>query len=608
MAFYCINYTTGVNTPSGGTPAAPWQTIAYAETQINGGLGPQVGDEFRIQDDAVKTLLGTARINTLNTLGNASFAPNTVLVAGDIIMIGDSQFPCWIASVTSTTIVAGTGSSNPMWTGIDQGVDTPIFKITGSVDVVTTSGAAFLDSINFASAFAFTPGANNIIISGGWDATFLAKTTFGRTHFKRTGSFNTTAVNQTGSVFRLGSMYGYQFKDLVYNRLFFANSSSTTVPHAAMNFDNIVMCGTLNPMGGLGVNTATNVFTNTWNNCYFNVGTSRSFFGLATTGQSIVINNPTLVYDSGWNSAPMSSFDNLNGRTDGTFAKFLRISCTGTIYFENYFTGEANPQFQISAGTTRVMNQVSNYLFLKTGTVFFSKSGSGFGADFIVDYQLNVTTQLMNLLTTPFDFGSQSSSLTLTVPGFTNSLNALSNRQIFSAGTRGINVGPKGGMVTWIDTVNNKTYQIENYSASRINTTEHVTGTNCIEWKSGSVNKAGTERLILNGVNIKDGQTVQVTVSMKSPTATTTPDLRLVMATGLNAVLQVTSLSQEFAGIFTKTSGNISTTYTDIVYTVTTPVLATLAGSRTAVIALSLTGPNLPAHDYFIDKITTNIA
>ena len=59
MAYYCINYLTGSDVTGDGTSAAPWQTVGYASTQINGGAGYLAGDEMRIAGSTKSASLGT---------------------------------------------------------------------------------------------------------------------------------------------------------------------------------------------------------------------------------------------------------------------------------------------------------------------------------------------------------------------------------------------------------------------------------------------------------------------------------------------------------------------------------------------------------------------
>ena len=246
MAFYCIDYTNGSNTTGDGTPANPWQTVAHAETLINGGAGYNSGDEIRVAGSTIaSTPVGTCQYSSYSTstgmkVNTATDLTGTLSI-GDMVQVGTSAVEgaidaaVEVLNITSTTMDLGIYTSDLFYAGTSYN----IYKVEDAVAFEVTAFGTVFDSINTNNQN-FTAWNDDVLISGGWDpANFTSKTNLGRTVFKRTGTYNATRPNAYGYVYQSTNSNGFKFADFNPNRTYLFSYSSSSNP-GGHNYENIV--------------------------------------------------------------------------------------------------------------------------------------------------------------------------------------------------------------------------------------------------------------------------------------------------------------------------------------------------------------------------------
>ena len=262
MAYYCINYLTGSNVTGDGTNAAPWQTVGYASTQINGGTGYVAGDEMRIAGSTKSEILGTvtrASIVTDRMTFDTSVDLTASLAAFDVVEIGGAwsnnggggDMVWQVQAVTSTTITIYNNTRAPFIPGITY----DIYKINGAVSVTVNNPSgltSILDTPNTVGTSTLVAWSDSVIISGGWDSTtFTSKNSYGKTAFYRLGTANQPLSTSVGSVYGsiTGGLNGFKFKDMAAARLYLTSIITTGVYSMGYNMENIFIATAIEASG-----------------------------------------------------------------------------------------------------------------------------------------------------------------------------------------------------------------------------------------------------------------------------------------------------------------------------------------------------------------------
>lgn len=572
MAIYCIDYINGSDVTGTGSAAAPWKTIGYGETQVT----EVAGDEFRIHAGPAPTLLDTA---AYQTSANSFIIQTSVnltgsLVANDYIFIQDFNRAFRIQTITSTQIVLySTLTAYPNYLG--NAVTFSIWKVGGVPVPVTAIGSFYDDIAKTASPFAIN--SDSIIVSGGWNDTFDAKTAFGRTFFYRTGAF---FVNNSvaGCLYRATDCNGWVFKDLHISGSGLVNLIiNTVVTGGNAKFDNLVVTS----IGATSI-VATRSATD---DCY--------------------LTNSTIVHSTLTSSTQLNMAGNtgqypgvmrLNGLTQIFMGKGDRTTWTSF----RYNTTNQTTNIKIELGNTTYINQYDNTIWgvldqYVPCLYMFSNIGGG------VNYTNYIRIDNLTIQGFPIQLYNSWTSSTSSVKSYVE-LDATALSKLKFVGVVSNGMGPitikapgspfntAGGAVCssnqdnallsmslqpikWIDTVNNKDWYISGTAVSYLDTVNYVTGTNSLAVRPVAVGDVNIVygAYVPAGIAVykKESEVATITVKMKllGPSAYVA-NIQLIFGATLNTRVGFPSY-QALVGTFISGSAVATTAeWTDVVYTV----------------------------------------
>ena len=580
MAFYCIDYNNGSNTTGDGSALAPWATIAYAETQINGGAGYVTGDEMRIAGSDISASIGTCQyasfVNNQHIVVNTAADYTSSISVGDLIQIGTSadagalDVPLEVKAITATQITLYLATADVLY----ENTDYNIYKITDWVDAPIDSYYGYLDQINIANQ-SITPYSDSVTISGGWDpANFTSKTGYGVTSFKRTGTYQATVAYPYGGVFQYPTSNGTNgmlIKDFTVSRTHIIQYTSSN-NKMGNNYDNIRAHDQAELIGSSfsGVRSISNcqgfgdpnyifvasnssINTNVVDNCKTIIGRTAQF--------------PVIV---GQQYGPGSTVTNLD----------LTLLPNSVIYLYRY--DRVDFEFSTLTINTDPARTASNTFAYVLGS----------NAEYP---QLNIPDNILS----QFDRMTTSSAYqyNMTISSLAN-LPTFSNTEMFMAG---------GVPNTITTTGNGVTYQHTSVDGfTTINTVDNATGTNCLEYHSGT----GRIRASILQVEAIAGSTLEVQVSAKinGATSSVTPTLKagIPLANSyygqMRALVSSTSTLTKTAGTSYDNSG-----YTTLTWSGTLPTYSSYTDSGS--IYTVFLDFNLPAGESFlVDSITYTIS
>lgn len=580
MAIYCIDYINGVNTPGGGTAGAPWKSIEYAQTQIT----VAIGDEFRIQEGVAPTLLSSTAFQTAASSFVITTGVNLTgsLAAGDYIFLGSDLVQVYrIASITSTQItVMSNAQLYPEYMGAN--VTFEIWKAGGVPVPIAVSGDA-LDTINATTLGAIN--SDSVIISGGWNSTFSAKTTFGKTFFYRTGTLGPTSNIPAGNIFKMsGGGIGWVLKDFNTTGCFssfLVNLISTTI---SSKTDNIVVT--------------------TYSNANFITS------GFSSTSSEIYHTNMTVVITS-----------DTAGRVLTLYSSTFTSEVTQKINLDNlvfYITGRVitnarcsirfNPlnqsNYQLNLGNLKIVNRFNYLLWGSTDTnqpdiLYFSTlpTNDNNFVNYIKIDSLDIQGYNIQLFQT-----SLTPAMRMFVPLSSGNLTKIDSIGLLNRTPRVVTISAPGSPFStatgnfidpdqdsianmgvnstqptiWKDTLANLDYYIYSQAICYLDTTNYSTGTNSLAVRPGSIGTVGTVYgfSVPAGISFlkKNSQIATITIKMKLlGTYGTLPTIKLQSALTNSIAPSYQSPPTGFSatnGINLLPSTNPNTsTWTDVVYT-----------------------------------------
>lgn len=191
MATYHIDFLNGSNVTGDGTAIAPWATITHTFSQVT----IAAGDLIKVAATGTETDIDTAATFSGDNTITTSVDLTTELAVGDLFIVSpkitaapelDGWMLCEVLTITSDTITTtNLNRLDKVFPDSTAGLVT-ITKITNFVDAGSSG-----DYEDFIAAGATNDVLKDVIIEGGYDATFTTAT--GLTNIFRTGlAFNTT--------------------------------------------------------------------------------------------------------------------------------------------------------------------------------------------------------------------------------------------------------------------------------------------------------------------------------------------------------------------------------------------------------------------------------
>ena len=584
MAFYCIDYINGSDTTGNGSAAAPWKTIGYGQTQVT----LVAGDEFRIHAGVAPTLLDTGAFQTaVNQFTiTTSIDLTGSLAANDYIFIQDFYRAYRIQTVTATTITLWSSIGvYPNYLG--NGVTFSIWK-AGGVPVTINASTDQLDTFA-AGTSTFGVNTDGVIVSGGWNSTFNAKTTFGRTFFYRTGTLNVNN-STTGNLFRVTDVRGWVFKDMHISGSGLLQFLVGTGNNSGLaKFDNLVVTSIGAHIFTSGRSTTDDFYMTNSTIVHSTLGSSTQF---------------TLVSGS-WN---MTGVFRLNGLTQ-VFKG--RGNQTG---FTSLRPSSLTPNvWKMELGNTTFINQYSNTTwgqgdqYVPNLFMFSTMPNTDNYQNYIKIDSLSIpenSIQIFNSWSSSFQMvrsyleldaatlakikyvGMPSRAMghmTIKAPG--SPFNTASG-MVLSNDQDGQIISNSYQPVKWIDTLNNRDWYINGQTVSYLDTTNYVTGTNSLAVRPASVGGSGNTygSYIPAGIAVykKNSEVATITVKMRLLGSTTyTVPIKLYTNAGLNVNVGYNSFTNysSFSLILNPNQSATTTQWRDVVYTV--PADTTLPADMT---------------------------
>ena len=583
MAFYCIDYINGSDTTGNGTPAAPWKTIGYGQTQVT----LAAGDEWRIHAGAAPVLLDTAAFQTAANSYTITTSVDLTgsLAANDYIFV-DNQYRAWrIKTITSTTITLwDTIQAYPDYLG--NGVTFNIWKV-GGVPITINNFNQQLETC-FTTASPFAINSNSVTVSGGWDSTFTAKTAFGTTFFYRTGTYQLNG-NSSEQVYKMLDTTGILFKDFHMAgglmRFFIVATSGQNAGNGS--FDNFIVSA--NPEFGLVSargNSTADVYCTNFTVVQTTSGNGTNFTLLGSWSPASQLTPPVLY------------LTNLKqvfiGKGNATQYTFLRVSGISALYFnmslgnmtyeskynQSLWGGDFARYPAIFQFTTSINAGATNFNYKITvdsinivgEPVQLFPTGVGFGG---IKSFINLTSA--NLAKLRFIGGMSSSAITIKAPG--SPFDTVSGMFLSADQDSQSLVGLNTNGWKWIDTANNKEWYINNQAIYTLNTTDYVTGTNSIQVRPATVGGVGTAYGFYLPTSIafmkKCAETATITVKAKllGPSTYSAPinlysSSNLDLRTGLNGAFGGFNTDIRQRILLTPNQNATTTEWRDLVYTV----------------------------------------
>lgn len=613
MAYYCIDYNNGSDTTGDGSASSPWQTIAHAETQINGGTGYITTDEIRIASSTKSTKIGegsTASYSSFTGLTiNTTTDLTTQLSVGDVVTLGidgggtatqgsGEGHVYQVKSITASQLVVylQINYENSLLRSTSNTYD--IFKITDFVEVEVNGFSGYqLDNIN-SQGNATTAGtfSNDVVISGGWDSTnFTSKATWPFTAFVRTGTYQSTNVNAYGTVFRWqNSSWGFQLKDFCATRLYFTDYQTSSVESWGHNLENIRSNGSRSIGNAASNDTFSGTITGTrkLTNVFFNAQDIKSY-----TGSAPVVFDSCLVF--GTNN---SSYPAIGGS--------LTTDLASVTQFEQDWTTQGGHKVWTSVNTSVELLDAHNY-------------SSGTDANNLKN--LPVTRDLSAF--TFYDVNNQNNSIVVNGERATsrpevivpNSVLAISNpimRSIDSIDnatlvldtsqvdefTSNQFVGSYPALIK--DSITSEIWNVLGRKGlMKLNTVDNATGSNCIQIKP---NSQGIIESAIGPIAFKKGDTVDLSITAKSTGGNIYPAMRLAGANAFgpyqryNAFQGLENFGIISGGDFT------SAGYTTNTYRITSAFSFELYGLYVGQIAMYV--DNIGTSNLLIDEITYTVS
>lgn len=494
MAYYCVDYLNGSDATGDGTALAPWATVQYAETQINGGSGFIVGDEIRIASSTL-TEVGTG-YRAGGTNGNITTSSDLSgdLAAGDLIalsstLVGQQPWIYRVISITSSTIsVVYDSSYAPM--GQPSGVSNTltIYKVDNLVQALATGYGTVKETIA-ATNYGFTPNSNSVIISGGWDpSNFTSLTSFGYTGC----SLDPASTYQQNSYYTYARIWSMAYA----NGFIFKNFTSTQCQFVYVSQSNQVF-------------NADNIAFRDYNvSCLYNRTSSTisayysDFITCATnqTSSYSYIDDIKL-----YGVADSNAVSNYIGYTLGSFVGASNVEC---------ILAENNNRMIIS----RVYAKVPDVTLTQLDSSKFKFQGynaSYFGTN-ISQVNFEIPTAWAGVVDSLFGEDTSYSPGHATYNGDLwadfDTVFSLSGYYNPSTTTYQFGTNPNNSRITDI----NGTYYLAGFSSYVFNTTDQDTGSNCIELRPWSNNGIGRYHLGIDAINVEPGQTIDFSAKVKS--------------------------------------------------------------------------------------------
>lgn len=584
MAFYCIDYINGSDTTGNGSAAAPWKTIGYGQTQVT----LVAGDEFRIHAGVAPTLLDTGAFQTSTNSYTITTSVDLTgsLAANDYIFVQDFYRAFRIQTITATTITLWNSIATfPNYLG--NGVTFSIWK-AGGVPVTINTTSDQLDTFA-AGTSTFGVNTDGVIVSGGWNSAFDAKTTFGRTFFYRIGTLSVNS-SVTGNLFRVTDVRGWVFKDMHVSGSGLSQFLVGTGNNSGLaKFDNLVV-------------------TSIGNN---NLVSARS------TTDDLYMTNSTIVHttlssgtqfnlvSANWS---MTGVVRLNGLTQVFKGRGNQIGFTSL-----RFSSLTPNSWKMELGNTTFINQYSNTTwgvgdqYVPNLFMFSTMPTIDSYQNYIKIDSLSIpenSIQIFNSWSSSFQFvrsyleldaaalakikyvGLPSRAMghmTIKAPG--SPFNTASG-MVLSNDQDGQNLSNAYQPIKWIDTLNNRDWYINGQTVSYLDTTNYVTGTNSLAVRPASVGGSGNTygSFIPAGIAVykKNSEVATITVKMRLLGSTTyTASIRLYTIANLDINVGYNSYdSYSSFGLFLNPSQVATTTqWRDVVYTL--PADTTLPADMT---------------------------
>lgn len=590
MAFYCIDYINGSDTTGDGSAVAPWKTIGYGQSQVTLAFG----DEFRIHGGPEPTLLDTAAFRTTGPSYTITTSIDLTgsLAANDYIFVQDFYRAFRISAINSTTITLYSNVAvNPSFLG--NGVTFSIWK-AGGVPVTINANTDALETFCTAAS-PFTINTDSVIISGGWNNTFDAKTSFGRTFFYRTSS---TSFNMNNSV--LGNLYktndttGYVIKDMHISGSGLANfiTYSTGSPYSNGNakFDNLV----LTSIGsGMLVNnhsftddfylTNSTIVHSTWSLTYLTLINNilSNFTGI------FKLNGLTQVFLGRGTQSALTSF-----RAATAGPSDFKMEWGNTTYINQYNptlwgADQARIPSLFNMSSLPTNDNYGNYIKIDSLTIqenpiqLYSSYSTSFAmVSSYIELDATNLAKLAYVGKTGLNFGQ----LTIKAPG---SPFDTASGMVVAADQDNISLSNNLQPIKWIDTVNNRDWYINNQSVSYLDTVNYVTGTNSIATRPTSIGTVGNVygTYIPAGISFykKDSETATITVKMKLLGSTSYTAAIGLISSAQQLVYTGFPQNQSISGDQLRLSGNQDAStaeWRDVVYTL--PATTNLNADMTA--------------------------
>lgn len=199
MAVYCIDFIGG-NNANPGTPASPWKDFANVQTTTGSGTTLVVGDEIRVMGDSLYTTISNeVYMDSPALISNAfKYVAKTMYLATASATDWQTYFGSarafvrdpstgWVGiadvpttSGTSITVInRGTTSQTPYARFIDYDnfISTNYGQLDGYIPHIqnstwTNSNLSGVGSTAYLNMNVTTAGYSQVVISGGWNATF----------------------------------------------------------------------------------------------------------------------------------------------------------------------------------------------------------------------------------------------------------------------------------------------------------------------------------------------------------------------------------------------------------------------------------------------------
>ena len=164
MAIICTNFLTGNDTTGDGTVATPYKSILKALA------GATSGDEIRAAGGQWTAITGTLTFNQNSLTVNTTTDLRAQISVNDILTFNDSdfgfdKFTIRVNAITATTITTGSA-----WCGSTI-TTSGVYKLNAYHYNTTTFGNIFEP---FNSMDYMPNGRTDIVVSGGWDATYTS--------------------------------------------------------------------------------------------------------------------------------------------------------------------------------------------------------------------------------------------------------------------------------------------------------------------------------------------------------------------------------------------------------------------------------------------------